>query len=161
MSDVAAAGVRIVFVSLLLGISGAARSAANASCLTVGNVWGRATPAGVDVGGAYFTIVNRGNQTDTLLSLASPIAATVELHRTTAANGFSRMRPAGQVVIAPGQTVTVEPGALHVMLIGLKTPLVAGTRVPLVLTFRQAGVITVQMDVRPTTSTSHQGHAGN
>ena len=59
------------------------------------------------------------------------------------------MRPAGQIVIAPGQTVTAEPGGLHVMLTGLKKPLVAGTRVPLVLTFRHAGAITVQVDVHP------------
>jgi copper(I)-binding protein len=158
MSDVAAA-CRIAFLSLLLGISGAARAATGG--LAVTNVWARATPAGVDVGGAYFTIVNRGKQPDVLLSLASPAASMVALHRTTMESGLSRMRPAGEVVIAPGQTVTAGPGGLHVMLMDLNKPLVAGTRVPLVMTFRLAGAITVQMDIQAATTTSHSAHAGH
>jgi len=171
MSGIAAATVRRVFVSLLLGVAGVARAAtegghsaqvpANAGNLIVTNAWARATPAGVDVGGAYFTIINRGRQSDTLLSLASPAASIVQLHRSTMEDGFARMRPAGTVVIAPGQTVAAGPGGLHVMLMELKKPLVSGTRVPLVLTFRQAGAITVQMDVQPATSISHAGNAGH
>ena len=134
---------------------------AAAANLSVTNAWARATPAGVDVGGAYFTIVNRGHQPDVLLSLGSTAASMVELHRSTLENGIARMRPAGAVEIAPGQTVTAGPGGLHVMLTGLKKPLVAGTRVPLVLTFRHAGAITVQLDVHPATFTSHAAHAGH
>jgi copper(I)-binding protein len=134
---------------------------ASSGALSISNVWARATPAGVDVGGAYFTILNRGHQPDTLLSLASPAASMVELHRTTIENGLARMRPAGAVEIAPGQTVTAGPGGLHVMLVGLQRPLVAGSRVPLVLTFRRAGAITVQVDVQPATFTPHAGHAGH
>jgi hypothetical protein len=107
------------------------------------------------------TIVNRGTQADTLISLTSPVAAMVELHRTTVENGISRMRPAGQIVIAPGQTVKVQTGALHVMLMELKKPLVAGTKVPLVLQFRQAGAITVQMDVQPVTFAPQEEHTGH
>ncbi len=47
------------------------------------------------------------------------------------------------------------------MLMGLKVPLAAGTRLPLVLNFRQAGAITVQMDVQPLTSMTHQGLAAH
>jgi periplasmic copper chaperone A len=124
------------------------QSPPSAAQLSVHSAWARATPAGAGSGGAYFTILNAGKQTDTLVSLASPAAERVEMHRTVIENGLSRMRPAGQLVINPGQTLHVAPGGLHVMLTGLKKPLVAGTRLPLVLTFRQAGEITVQVSVR-------------
>jgi copper(I)-binding protein len=130
-----------------------------ANSLSVSNAWARATPPGSTVGGSFFTIVNRGQQPDTLVAVSSPVAARVELHRTTVENGMSRMRPAGQIVITAGQTVKAGPGGLHVMLLGLKNPLVAGTQVPLVLTFQQAGAITVQVDVQPIGSAAPEGRA--
>jgi copper(I)-binding protein len=129
--------------------------------IIVTGAWARAAPQGVAVGAAYFVITNQGRQADTLVSISSPAAATVELHRTTVENGVSRMRPAGQPAIAPGETLKAEPGQLHVMLKGLSHPLVAGTRVPLVLTFRRAGPITVQMDVNPAASISHENYTGH
>lgn len=129
--------------------------AAAAVTVSVSGAWGRATPPGIPNGVAYFTIENRGRQPDTLLSISSPVSASAELHRTTVQNGHSTMRPAGQVVITPGQTVKAEPGGLHVMLTGLKRPLAAGNPVPLVLNFRAAGAITVQMDVHPLSPASH------
>jgi copper(I)-binding protein len=129
--------------------------------LSVSNAWGRATPAGVAVGAAYFTVVNHGKQSDTLVAVTSPVAATAELHRTSVEGSLARMRPAGQVVITPGQTVKAEPGGLHLMLTGLRKPLVAGSQVPLVLHFRQAGAITVQMDVQPATSAAPDAYAGH
>jgi len=146
--------MRLTLLALLLGAGGAAQ-AATAAGLTLSNVWARATPAGVPVGAAYFTITNQAKEPDSLISAASPAAQSVTLHSTTLEGGLSRMRPAGEIVLAPGQTVKVEPGGLHVMLTGLKGPLVAGTRVPLTLTFRRAGAITVQMQVRPATFVSH------
>ncbi len=154
----AASIFRIALTGVLL-IPAAVAGAETAGCLSVSKAWARATPAGIAVGGAYFTIVNRGKQADTLVSLRSPVAAMVELHRTTVENGLSRMRPAGQIVIAPGETVKAEPGGLHVMLMGLKSPLVSGARVPLVLTFQQAGAITVQVQVQAIAAAAHEGRA--
>ena len=121
--------------------------AAKPDAVVVAHAWARATPPGARVGAAYFTIENPG-KADVLLAIASPAAARAELHRTTLENGMSRMRPAGEVVIAAGATVKVEPGGLHVMLMDLKAPLVAGTTVPLQLTFRNAGTVTVQAEVQ-------------
>lgn len=129
--------------------------------LTVTGAWARATPPGLTVGGAYFTLVNHGTQPDTLVSISTPVAATAALHRTALENGLSTMRAAGQLTIAPGATLKAEPGGLHVMLMGLKSPLVAGSRVPLTLTFRLAGAITVQVDVQPLNSGSPTGNGGH
>jgi len=157
----AAYAVSFVRIALLGGLllPATVPGSETADCLSVSNAWARATPSGSSVGGAYFTIVNRGKQADTLLAVSSPAAAMVGLHRTTVENGMSRMRSAGQIVIAPGQTVKAEPGGLHVMLMGLKYPLVAGKQVQLVLTFQQAGAITVQVDVQPIGSAAPEGHA--
>jgi copper(I)-binding protein len=135
--------------------------AADGSGMSVSQAWIRATPAGVAVGAAYFTVVNHGKQSDTLVAVTSPVATRAELHRTTMESGLARMRPAGQIVLTPGQTVKAEPGSLHLMLTGLGKPLVAGTSVPLVLHFRQAGAITVQMQVLPATFAAHDAYASH
>jgi copper(I)-binding protein len=166
----AAANVRILFLGLLIAASGDSHAAhaamtlaspVTADNLSVSSAWGRATPPGVATGVAYFTIVNRGRQADTLVSISSPASISAELHRTTVQNGLSTMRPAGQVVIAPGQTMKAEPGGLHVMLKELKHPLAAGSRVPLLLNFRAAGAITVQVEVLPLAPASQNGNAGH
>lgn len=133
---------------------------ASAGALVVSEAWARATPTGATVTAAYFTIENRGSQPDTLVALSSTAARLAELHRTTFQNGMSRMRPAGEITLAPGSTLKAEPGGLHVMLTGLKAPLVAGTKVPLVLQFEQGGAITLQVDVRAATASGDQRRAG-
>jgi periplasmic copper chaperone A len=116
--------------------------------LVISGAWARAAPAGMPVGAAYFTIENRGKQPDGLLAIASSAAAKVELHRTTVENGMSRMRPAGEIVIAPGSRISVAPGGLHLMLMDLKYPLLEGNYLPLTFTFRRAGKITVQIRIQ-------------
>ena len=75
------------------------------------------------------------------------MAARVEFHRTIIAQGMARMRPADDLRIAPGATLTAEPGGLHLMLVDLKAPLSAGTTIPLSLRFERAGEITVSVRV--------------
>lgn len=142
------------------GTHPAIRTAAATGNIAVTGAWARATPPGVKVGAAYLSILNRGKQTDYLQSVSSAAASTAEMHRTTHENGVSRMRPAGALPIAAGQALKAEPGGLHVMLTGLKQPLVAGSRVPLVLGFRDAGAVTVQVEIRGAAAMPHEGHPG-
>jgi copper(I)-binding protein len=136
-------------------------TSAAAGTMVVSQAWARATPPGIDVAAGYLTMENRGRQADTLLSISSPIADSAGLHQTTTVNGMSNMRMAESVVLAPGQTLRAEPRGLHVMLMGLKKPLVKGTKVPLVLTFRNAGTVTVQVDILATDATAYENHAGH
>lgn len=136
------------------------------SGLGVTGAWARATPPGTTVGAAYFAVTNHDDTPDTLLGATTPAAARVELHRTEVRDGLSMMRPAGEMQIAPGQTLRVAPGGLHVMLNGLVQPLVAGTRVPLTLRFRRSGDLVVDLEVLPLTAaapdmTGHGAHAGH
>ncbi len=115
--------------------------------LVIGHPWSPPTPAGRPVGVAYLSITNNGTAADTLTGVSSPFAASVQMHQTTTSEGMARMRPLTELTIAPGKTVKIEPGGIHLMLMGLNGPLVAGTTVPLTLEFRNAGRVTVQLNV--------------
>jgi len=43
--------------------------------------------------------------------------------------------------------LTAAPGGLHLMLVDLKIPLVDGETIPLVLSFKDAGNVTVQLNI--------------
>ena len=114
--------------------------------IVIGHPWSHPTADGMPMGVAYFTLTNHGDS-DALLSAQTPVAASVEFHQTSIADGMARMRPLTQIDIAAGATVRVKPGGIHLMLVDLKQPLVVGTRVPLTLTFRVAGKVEVQLQV--------------
>ena len=117
--------------------------------IQVGDVHAAATPPVADVGAVYLWIANHGAKGDSLISLESPIAGKVEIHRTTRLNGVMQMREVAALECPPGATVKVEPGGLHIMLVNLKHPLVAGSTFPLSMKFRDAGMLTVQVSVQP------------
>ncbi len=115
--------------------------------LVIGHPWSRPTAPGIPMGVAYLSITNNGTEPDALIGASSPDAASVQFHQTTISEGMARMRPLGEVPIAPGATVKIGPGGIHLMLVDLKAPLEAGKLVPLVLEFRKAGKITVELAV--------------
>jgi len=115
--------------------------------LLIGHPWSRPTSAGMPMGVAYLSITNNGKVVDALIAASTPAAARVEMHRTTIADGVARMRPVDSITIAPGSTARIEPGGMHLMLVDLKAPLHTGAHIPLELTFRNAGRITVQVDI--------------
>ncbi len=88
-----------------------------------------------------------------LTAVASPAAASAELHSMSVEEGVMRMRPVARIELPPGKAVKLAPGGLHIMLIGVKQPLKPGDKVPLTLTVQRAGfsgpsVFTVQAEVR-------------
>jgi copper(I)-binding protein len=115
--------------------------------LVIEHPWSRTTAPGMPMGVAYLSITNTGKAADELLSASTPAASRVEMHLTTIADGIARMRPLGEITIAPGSTVKIEPGGIHLMLVDLKAPLERGRQVPLDLTFRHAGRITLMLRV--------------
>jgi hypothetical protein len=130
----------------------AAAGAARAQPVTVRDAWVRAPAPGQKVAGAYMEIVARTPMV--LTGVASPAAASVELHGTSMEDGVMRMRPVGRIELPAGATVKLAPGGLHVMLVDLRQPLKPGDKVPLTLTvqrsdFASRSVFTVQAEVRP------------
>lgn len=115
----------------------------------IDHAWARATPGSASTGAAYFTI--ESSIDDRLISLASPVAQSAELHTHIEEDGVMRMRPVeGGLAVAANQRLELKPGGLlHVMLINLNRKLKAGDRFPLVLTFEKAGPRIVTVKVEP------------
>jgi len=131
--------------------------------IQVENPWARATSPSAKVGGAFLTLRNTGAD-DRLLEVSSPIAATVELHRTVNENGVMKMLPVDAVPVAAGQAVDLKPGNLHIMLIDLRRQLKQGDTFPLTLRFEKAPPVTATVVVGapgaagPDMSGHMQGH---
>jgi copper(I)-binding protein len=115
--------------------------------MLVAQPWSRATPPVATVGAVYFSLTNVGRTADRLMAISTPIAGKVEMHESRKVQGMIQMRAVTSIECLPGQTVQSEPGGLHVMLLDLTQPLAAGTQFPLLLRFRDAGTLTVQVQV--------------
>lgn len=141
----------LAFVAVALLISPAyAEGDAARGPIAVIAAWSRATGPGMSVGAGYMVISNLGISADRLISVSSPVAERVEIHRTSTDDGTVRMRQVTEGVPVPaGGTVEFAPGALHLMLVQLKQPLHAGQSVPITLVFERAGAVAASLSVMP------------
>lgn len=87
------------------------------------------------------------HEPDRLVGASSPIAHSVEVHRTSIDDGISRMRPVEAVAFEANETVAFAPGGTHFMLVGISFPFEAGQVFELELQFERAGVIRVEVPV--------------
>jgi copper(I)-binding protein len=129
--------------------------------LRIDHPFARATPPGAQSGGVYLTIENRGTSKDRHVRVASPAAASVELHSMTMDGNVMRMRAIAGLDIAPGATVMLGSAGYHVMLVGLVRPLVVGNRIPVTLTFEKAGAIDVTAFVEAMTPGGSATHGAS
>ena len=116
--------------------------------LVVEDAWARATPGTAAPGAAYFTLRNLGDAPARLTDLRSGVAGTVTIHETEIdGQGIARMTAVPEVVIAPGEALTLEPGGLHAMLTGLSEPLVEGETLSLTLGFDGGEELSIDVPV--------------
>ena len=116
--------------------------------VVVESPWARASIGTNRPGAAYMTLRNTGDEAVTLTGIETAIAGTAEIHRSsTNDQGVSSMSPAGDITIAPGETVALEPGGLHAMLMKLQRPMTEGESFPLTLTFSDGGEVTVEVPI--------------
>jgi copper(I)-binding protein len=113
--------------------------------ITIADAWAPATPPGTTVGAVYMMIDAR--QADTLVGFSSPIANTVELHRTSLEGGVAQMRKVDSVVVSPNAPLALAPSGMHLMLHGLSAPLQAGQHITVILRFQEAGEVPTQVEV--------------
>lgn len=113
--------------------------------------WSPATPNGAATAAAYMSIENHGRSDDRLLGGSVPVAAKVEVHAMSMANGIMSMHALSDGLKIPaGMTVNLEPNAnYHLMISGLKSALKDGTKLPLTLHFAKAGDVHVEIPVLP------------
>ena len=126
--------------------------------LTIEHPFLRATPPAVQTGAGYMTILNEGKEPDRLISIETPVAASVEFHQTMIAEGIARMQPLPEgFIVPPGGSVIIGRDGTHAMLVGLTGLLVEGAEVEGTLVFERAGRIPIVFEVEPI-GTPTDGH---
>ncbi|MBE1295051.1 MAG: copper chaperone PCu(A)C [Rhodobacteraceae bacterium] len=116
--------------------------------VVVEDAWARASIGVNRPGAAYMTIRNTGDEAVTLTGIRTDLAMMPDIHQTsTNAEGVSSMAPAGEIEIAPGETVSLEPGGLHAMLMRLQRPMAEGESFSLTLDFSDGGEIAVEVPI--------------
>lgn len=131
---------------MILGVS--APALAGSEDVVVEDAWSRASVGVSRPGAAYMTIRNTGDEAVTLTGLATPLAKMPEIHETmTNTEGVSSMAPAGEIMIAPGESVALEPGGRHAMLMQLQKPMTDGQSFPLTLIFSDDNEMTVNVPI--------------
>lgn len=116
-------------------------SAANAAP-TAEAAWTRPAAQG-QTGAGFMTLKNPDAKPDALVSVASPMAKSVQIHRSGMAGGMSSMKPLDRVAVPAGGSVTFAPGGYHLMLLGLTKGVKVGDAVPATLTFASGAKVTV------------------
>lgn len=115
---------------------------------TIADAWVRAPSGAGQTVAAYLTIDNPGDVADVLVGVESPAAVTCQLHETAMdSGGMTGMHEIKDLEIPAHGTVRLEPGGYHLMLAGVGQ-LTAGATVELRLTFKHAGTVVVQAEVR-------------
>ena len=117
--------------------------------LTIDHPWARPSIGQTKRSAAYMTIGNGGDANDVLVSAATPVAGTVELHTHIRDGDVMKMRRVeGGIPIAANGTVELKPGGYHIMLLDLKGRLTEGEKIPMTLTFEKAGAVAIEVKIQ-------------
>lgn len=118
----------------------------DAGSIIVHNAWIR--PAAESFNTAFYcTIVNKGDQADTLYRITSNISDDIQLHETYMKDDLIGMRPVTNIVIPPHDSTQLKPGSFHIMIMNLKEKADENDLKKLILFFRKSGKIEVKADV--------------
>ena len=96
----------------------------------------------------FFRLVNTGNEADQLIGGESPVAGSVEIHKTTMEEGVMKMEHIPGLELPAKGKVLLEPVGYHMMLIGVNTSLALGDTLPITLRFEKSGEIQIEVQVR-------------
>jgi hypothetical protein len=99
-------------------------------------------------GALYVTINNREGEADALLSAATDLANSAELHETVERDGKMVVRRLPKFDVPAGGKLEIKPGGYHIMLLGLKQDLKPGDTVNVRLTFEKTGQMAVEAPVK-------------
>ena len=97
---------------------------------------------------AFMKIQNDAEADDVLTGASADIAEVCELHKMVMEGEMMRMMKMDSVEIPAGKSILLKRGGLHLMLINLKREIHAGESFPLTLTFKNAGDVIVQAEVK-------------
>lgn len=116
--------------------------------IVVGKAWIRLAPPGAMMLAGYAEIANQGDAPVRINRASSDAFGVAEFHRTVDEGGVSRMRPAGVLEIAPGETLQLVPGGLHLMLMQPRGALPEGRTVVVDLLTETGEIVPAVFTVR-------------
>lgn len=119
----------------------------HAKAITVQNPYAYATSQVQKNGAAFMVISNTADKPGKVVSAASDVAETIELHTHTMDGGVMMMREVEHYEVPAGGAVTLEPMGHHIMLIGLHAPLKEGETFPLTLNFETHEPLTIDVQI--------------
>lgn len=132
-----------VFLIVWCVLAGLASCRPAEPAISVEDAWSFPVPSADNLA-VYATIRNRGAAGDRILSIHTPVADTVEIHRSTIdERGIMRMRPQSDVTIPARDELVLEPGGPHLMLVHVRQPLQPGETIPVQITFVKTGTLDV------------------
>lgn len=116
-----------LWLGLSLACTASAAVGASPDCAPVIETpWVRAAPPGAASLAGYLVLRNPCAAPVEVADVESKDFGMPMIHRTAVEDGVSRMRPAGKLVVAPGESLRFEPGGLHLMLMRPLRPLAEG-----------------------------------
>ncbi len=122
--------------------------------LQINDPYTRTTPPMAAVAGGFMTVTNNGTESDTFLGGSAGFVEAVEIHEMSMADGIMKMRRLENgLQIAPNETVELKPGGYHLMLIKPSEPMKEGDKHKITLSFKQAGDIEVELEVKDISAT--------
>lgn len=119
-----------------------------AGSVRVAEAWIEEGPPDVPVLAGYATIQNPTTQTARVLSVSSPRAERIEIHRSEITENTATMTRVGELPIPPGGEVRLTPAGYHLMIYGVAQPPAAGEKLPLEFQFDGDRKVTVEAIVR-------------
>ena len=137
---------RLTFAAVLAATTTAQAASFHQGALEAARPWSRPTVAGATAVG-YMALSNHGTAPDALVGATSPLAASVEIHATSIANGVMSMQQQKRVALPPKGGAAFAPGAYHLMFMGITRTLKAGDILPATLTFASGAKLKVAFAV--------------
>lgn len=114
----------------------------------IADAWARAPIGAAKSMAGYLSIISMDLNGDRLIAASSDVAARVELHTHTMADGIMRMRQIEGLDINPMGGADLEPGGHHLMFMGLARRLKVGDKVRVTLTFENVGDMEIVLPVK-------------
>ena len=114
--------------------------------ITVKKAWMRPAPETFNTA-CYCTVINNGNDPDTLYKAASDISDDVDIHETYKKDDMMGMRPVKALVIAPHDSLIFKPGGYHIMMMNLKKNIEINNKENISIFFKIAGEIKIEATV--------------
>jgi hypothetical protein len=96
-------------------------------------------PIGTNPAVLYFSVTNRGAESDALVAVTVAGTDRSDIHRTVTQRGLAWMESAREIAIPAGATTDFIPGGNHVMVHGGAAHLRRGAPIEVRLVFQRAG----------------------